>query len=271
MRPLQDVRGQDVFVVQALCGDAHASANDKLCRLLFFIATLKDAGAARVTACLPYLAYARKDRRTQLRDPVTTRYVAALFDAVNADRVVVLDVHNEAAFDNAFRCETIRVEAAEIFAEYLAKRAEASRIVVASPDIGGVKRAHEQSRSACTHASPRLRSFPATVPVPRILGAAAAKDDKSMDGRSDREGLYMDSKAFLPVLRPVAHESKTTTVGQIESARWWPLLLLFSIFCVISSCERKIPEPGEPIIEPQERNATPDDRTRSQGDPGADR
>lgn len=141
MRPLQDVRDHDVFVVQSLCGDAHASANDKLCRLLFFIATLKDAGAARVTVCLPYLAYARKDRRTQPRDPVTTRYVAALFEAMGADRIVVLDVHNEAAFDNAFRCETVRIEAAVAFADHVLRNAGTSRIVVASPDTGGVKRA----------------------------------------------------------------------------------------------------------------------------------
>jgi ribose-phosphate pyrophosphokinase len=141
MRPLQDVSGHDVFVVQSLCGDARASANDKLCRLLFFIAALKDAGAARVTACIPYLAYARKDRRTQPRDPVTTRYVAALFEAVGADRIVVLDVHNEAAFDNAFRCETIRIEAAASFADHLALSDPTSRIVVASPDTGGIKRA----------------------------------------------------------------------------------------------------------------------------------
>lgn len=141
MRPLQYVRGHDVFVVQSLCGDALASANDKLCRLLFFIGTLKDAGAARVTACLPYLAYARKDRRTQPMDPITTRYVASLFEAMGVDRVVVLDVHNEAAFDNAFRCETVRLEAVMPFTESLALDAATSPLVVASPDIGGIKRA----------------------------------------------------------------------------------------------------------------------------------
>src|SRR5690606_26572751 len=141
MRPLVEVRGQDVFVVQSLYGDAHASANDKLCRLLFFIGALKDAGASRVTACLPYLAYSRKDRRTQPNDPVTTRYIAALFESVGVDRIVVLDVHNEAAFDNAFRCETIRVEAADEFADQLALQDAASRVVVASPDTGGIKRA----------------------------------------------------------------------------------------------------------------------------------
>jgi ribose-phosphate pyrophosphokinase len=63
MRPLEAVRGADVFVLQSLHGEAEQSANDKLCRLLFFIATLKDAGAAHVTVLAPYLCYARKDRR----------------------------------------------------------------------------------------------------------------------------------------------------------------------------------------------------------------
>jgi ribose-phosphate pyrophosphokinase len=140
MRPLVDVRGQDVFVVQSMCGDTRASANDKLCRMLFFAGALKDAGAARVTACVPYLAYARKDRRTQSYDPITTRYVAGMFEAVGVDRVVVLDVHNEAAFDNAFRCETVRLEAVETFSDAVAASA-GSRLVVASPDTGGIKRA----------------------------------------------------------------------------------------------------------------------------------
>jgi ribose-phosphate pyrophosphokinase len=142
MRPTQEVRGQEVYVFQSLHGDSSASANDKLCRVLFFIGALKDAGAARVTACLPYLAYARKDRRTQARDPVTTRYVAQLFEAVGADRVVALDVHNEAAFDNAFRLQTVRLDATRVFARELALSGTAS-LVVASPDAGGMKRAHQ--------------------------------------------------------------------------------------------------------------------------------
>jgi ribose-phosphate pyrophosphokinase len=141
MRPLADVQGRDVCVIQSTCGDAQASANDKLCRLLFFVGALKDAGARHVTAVVPYLAYARKDRRTQPRDPVTTRYVAAMFEAAGIDRVVVLDIHNEAAFDNAFRCPTVRLEAAEVFAAALAADLGNNSVVVASPDVGGVKRA----------------------------------------------------------------------------------------------------------------------------------
>ncbi|HEX2494501.1 MAG TPA: ribose-phosphate diphosphokinase [Steroidobacter sp.] len=141
IRPLREVRGCDVFVMQSLAGDEHASANDKLCRLLFFIGALKDAGAARVTACTPYLCYARKDRRTQARDPVTTRYVAAMFEAVGVDRVLVLEVHNEAAFDNAFRCEAIRLSSGSVFSEHLARLGASSNLTVASPDVGGIKRA----------------------------------------------------------------------------------------------------------------------------------
>ena len=111
----------DVYVVQSLHGGPSESANDKLCRLLFFIGALKDAGAARVTAVVPYLCYARKDRRTKPHDPVITRYVAGLFEAVGADRVVTLDVHNPVAFENAFRCRTITATAAPLFVDYAGK------------------------------------------------------------------------------------------------------------------------------------------------------
>ena len=140
MRPAQDVRGQDVYVVQSLHGDTRASANDKLCRLLFFLSALRDAGAARVTACIPYLCYARKDRRSNAQDPVTLRYVAALFEAMHVARLVVLDVHNEAAFDNAFRCPTLRIDADALLFEQLRRAGGSTEPVLTSPDIGGFKR-----------------------------------------------------------------------------------------------------------------------------------
>lgn len=81
----------------------------------------------------------------------------------------------------------------------------------------------------------------------------------------------MDTKTSFPVLQPVAHVSKTATVRQTESTCRMPLILLLWIIGVISGCDRKIPQPGEPIIESQ-KNAAPEDRTRSQDDdPGADR
>ncbi len=141
LRPLDGVRGRSVYVVQSLFGDSLGSANDRLCGLLFLIGALKDAGAGRVTACIPYLAYARQDRRTQAHDPVTTRYVARLFEAVDTDRMIALEVHNQAAFDNAFRCQTVHLEAAALFARHFSKDAGGHSYAVATPDIGGAARA----------------------------------------------------------------------------------------------------------------------------------
>lgn len=140
VRPLVEVRGRRCWVIQGLHGDGQGSVNDRLCRCLFLIAALRDAGAAHVTACLPYLAYARKDRRTKHRDPITTRYVAQLFEAVGTDRVLSVEVHNPAAFDNAFRCESIAVTFVPLVARWLGQHTF-ERLVVLSPDIGGVKRA----------------------------------------------------------------------------------------------------------------------------------
>ena len=140
-RPLVSVRGAHVYVVQSLSGDEAGSANDRLCRLLFFIAGVKDCGAARVTACVPFLAYGRKDRRTKERDPVTLRYVAQLVEAVGTDHLLALDAHNLAAFENAFRCPVDQLEAAPLMADHLAARIGAAPVTIVSPDIGGAKRA----------------------------------------------------------------------------------------------------------------------------------
>jgi ribose-phosphate pyrophosphokinase len=107
---------------------------------LFFIGALKDVGAARVTVVAPYLCYARKDRRTKPNDPVTTRYIAQLIEAVGADVMVTLEVHNPAAFENAFRCRTVALTATPLFVDY-AKALAGESLCVVSPDPGGVKRA----------------------------------------------------------------------------------------------------------------------------------
>ena len=150
-RPLDSVEGADAYVIQSLHSGPSQSAADKLCRLLFFVGALKDAGAARVTAVTPYLCYARKDRRTKARDPVTTRYLAQMFESVGTDRIVTLDVHNPAAFENAFRCPTITATAAPLFVDY-AKKLDDRPLAVISPDTGGAKRAdlfREALEQAC--------------------------------------------------------------------------------------------------------------------------
>jgi ribose-phosphate pyrophosphokinase len=150
-RPLDSVEGVDAYVIQSLHSGPSQSAADKLCRLLFFVGALKDAGAARVTVVTPYLCYARKDRRTKARDPVTTRYLAQMFESVGTDRIVTLDVHNPAAFENAFRCPTITATAAPLFVDF-AKKLDDRPLAVISPDTGGAKRAdlfREALEKAC--------------------------------------------------------------------------------------------------------------------------
>lgn len=139
LRPLESVRGRDIFVFASLAGTALSPAALRLVRLLFLLQGLRDAGA-RTTALIPYLAFARKDRRTQLRDPVTSRYVAELLEATGVRRVVGLDVHNPAAFDNAFRIPTDHLTALPMMADHFARRIT-GRITVVSPDVGGIKRA----------------------------------------------------------------------------------------------------------------------------------
>lgn len=190
-RPLIKVREKDVFVIQSLYSDPRQSVNDKLCRLLFFIGALKDAAAKRVTAVVPYLCYSRKDRKTQSRDPVTTRYVANLLQAVQADRVVTMDVHNLAAFQNAFNCRTEHLEAKKLFIDYFLSASLISgddQVVVVSPDAGGMKRA-EQFRAALS----KMLGKPATTAFMEKQRSGGVVRGEAMVGEvSDRIAIIID-------------------------------------------------------------------------------
>ena len=134
-------------MVHSLYGEAAQSVNDKLVRLLFFLGAVRDAAAGRVTAVVPYLCYARKDRRSQPRDPLSTRYVASLLETAGAECVVTLDVHNLAAYENAFRIRAEHLEARKLLVDDFVPRIGSGPVVVVSPDVGGVKRA-ERFREA---------------------------------------------------------------------------------------------------------------------------
>jgi ribose-phosphate pyrophosphokinase len=139
LRPLVSVRDRTVFVAQSLAGSPEVPVAQRLVRLLFLLFGLRDAGAGRMIALVPYLSYARKDRRTQPRDPVNSRYLAQLLEASGLDRLVAIDVHNPAALDNSFRIPVDHLSALPLFADHFARR-RPPRIAVASPDVGGVKR-----------------------------------------------------------------------------------------------------------------------------------
>jgi ribose-phosphate pyrophosphokinase len=141
-RPLVSVRNEDVFVLHSLAGGDGRSAADRLVRLLFFIGACRDNGAARLTAVVPYLAFSRKEQQTQSRDPVSSRYVAELLEAVGTQMLVTLEVHNPAAFQNAFRCRTLHLDMREAFVTRLAEILGDRPAVFLSPDSGGMRRVH---------------------------------------------------------------------------------------------------------------------------------
>jgi ribose-phosphate pyrophosphokinase len=146
-RPLDSVRGRDVYVVQSLHHEPERSIDAKLLRLLFLIATLVDASAERVTAVLPYLCYSRQDQQKAPRDPLMTRHLARLFEAVGTFRVLTMDVHNLAAFQNAYRCRIEHIEACSLFVQHFARELGRVPLAVVSPDAGGIKRAERFRQS----------------------------------------------------------------------------------------------------------------------------
>jgi len=204
-RPLENVRGRDVFVVQSLYGDNSQSVNDKLCRLLFFVGALRDAAAAHITAIVPYLCYARKDRKTKFRDPVTTRYTAALFEAVGVDRVVTLDVHNLAAYQNAFRCASEHLEARMLFVDYFAPLLRDQESIVLSPDEGGLKRADAFRRALS-------RTLDRQIPT-------GFMEKRRSRGVVSGEGLFADVKGRTVVIIDDLISTGTTLLRAAKAAR----------------------------------------------------
>lgn len=141
-RPLVEVGGRDIYVLHHLDGKPEQSANDKIVHLLFFIGALKQAGARNVSAIVPYLPYSRKERRTKPRDPVNSRYLAALFEALATDTLVTVEIHNIAAFENAFHhCRAENLTVAGLMADHIAPIIGNEPVTVVSPDAGGAKRA----------------------------------------------------------------------------------------------------------------------------------
>ena len=141
LRPLESVRDRTAFVLQCLAGTAAAPVAERMLKLLLLLHGLRDAGAGRRIALLPYLTFTRQDRRTQLRDPINTRYIAQLLESAGVDRIVTLDVHNTAALDNSFRIPVDHLSAAPMMVHHFSTRLPAGKPTVVSPDVGGIKRA----------------------------------------------------------------------------------------------------------------------------------
>ncbi len=131
----ESMRGEDVFVIQSL---GHP-VNDSIMELLLLLDALKRASAGRITAVIPYFAYARQDRKDKPRVPISARLLADLITTAGAQRLIIVDLHSP-QIQGFFNIPVDNLYALGVLYEYLSKRLEGD-VVVVSPDAGGVERA----------------------------------------------------------------------------------------------------------------------------------
>lgn len=135
----ESVRGADVFIVQPTC----APVNDNLMELLIMIDAMRRASAQRITAVIPYYGYARQERKTKARDPISAKLVANLLTASGADRVIAMDLH-ASAIQGFFDIPVDHLPGVPLLAEYY-RNLDNKNLVVVSPDVGGVTRARNMA------------------------------------------------------------------------------------------------------------------------------
>ncbi|MBO6562357.1 MAG: ribose-phosphate pyrophosphokinase [Nisaea sp.] len=132
----ENVRGEDVFVIQP----TSYPANDNLMELLVTLDALKRASARRITAVIPYYGYARQDRKSGSRTPISAKLVANLITVAGADRVLTIDLH-AGQIQGFFDIPTDNLFAAPVFHKDITERYGDEQITIVSPDVGGVVRA----------------------------------------------------------------------------------------------------------------------------------
>ena len=142
----ETVRGSDVFVVQSTCSFVKdgkpGTVNDALMELLIMIDALKRASAGRITAVIPYFGYARQDRKTKPRDPISAKLVANLITQAGADRVLTMDLHAN-QIQGFFDIPVDNLLGSPIFVDYFNRKFKdtSADTMVVSPDVGSVARA----------------------------------------------------------------------------------------------------------------------------------
>jgi ribose-phosphate pyrophosphokinase len=138
---LENVRGEDVFVVQS----TSYPANDHLMELLIALDALRRGSARRVTAVIPYYGYARQDRKTGGRTPISAKLVANLITKAGADRVLTLDLHS-GQIQGFFDIPTDNLYAEPVLVKDIQDHHSGKDLVIVSPDVGGVYRARQIAR-----------------------------------------------------------------------------------------------------------------------------
>ena len=190
----ENVRGADVFVVQATC----TPVDRHLMELLFMIDALKRASAERITAVLPYYGYARQDRKDKPRVPISAKLVASLIERAGADRVLALDLH-AAPIQGFFDVPVDHLFAAPVMIEYYKSTLRADLTVV-SPDAGGVERARAFAKrlNAPIAIIDKRREEANVAEVMHIVGDVSGRNCLMVDDLIDTAGtLVKGAEALL--------------------------------------------------------------------------
>ena len=168
----ENVRGTDVFIIQSTC----PPINDNCMELLIMIDAFRRASARRITAVIPFFAYARQDRKDQPRVPITAKLFANLIEAAGADRVLTMDLHAD-QIQGFFDIPLDHLSAVPVAVSYLKKKGLRNP-VVASPDVGGIKDAWKFADSMGVPLAivDKRRSGPVTTKVMNIIGEVRGRD-----------------------------------------------------------------------------------------------
>ncbi len=189
----ENVRGQDVFVVQS----TSCPANDHLMELLILIDALKRASAKRITAVIPYYGYARQDRKVAPRTPITSKLVADLIEAAGANRILSMDLH-AGQIQGFFNIPFDHLYAKPVLIDCLKKLNEKDLVLV-SPDAGGVERARSYAKhlDATLAIIDKRREVANESQVMNLIGEVKGKTAIILDDIIDTAGTTTQA---VPVL-----------------------------------------------------------------------
>jgi ribose-phosphate pyrophosphokinase len=191
----ENVRGEDVFVIQS----TSYPANDNLMELLIVIDALKRASARRITAVMPYFGYARQDRKTGGRTPISAKLVANLITRAGADRVLTLDLH-AGQIQGFFDIPTDNLLPSLLLASDIrAQYKVASDLIIVSPDIGGVVRARALAKRLEIDLAivDKRRSGPGESEVMNIIGEVSGRRCILYDDIVDSAGTLCNAAKAL--------------------------------------------------------------------------
>ena len=191
---LENVRGRDVFLLQSIC----SPTNDNLMEMLVMVDSLKRASAGRVTATIPYMGYARQDRRpSSARVPITAKVVANMMSSVGVDRVLTMDLHSE-QIQGFFDIPVDNIYSGPVLLGDVWKRG-IKDLVVVSPDVGGVVRARALAKRLDSDLAiiDKRRPRPNVATVMNVIGEVAGRTCVIIDDMVDTANTLCEGAAAL--------------------------------------------------------------------------